>query len=704
MAQTTLQTLGKRTLAVLTLCLPGVTGPAVAQEWEQTGEFELGAGYVMDSEYFFGRYTGLSSQKPIAIVNGEVMRRREDAAWQYLEADNLGIDSRHLEGSAGIQGKYGFFFEYDRLPNKLFDTSQTPLNGAGSDNLTLPAGWVRGTTTGTMPQLNSSLHNFDIETERDRYRLGALWRPASRWSTKLVFKHEEKDGTGVQGGAIGNGFGQGAGGVRSTVLPLPIDYKTNQIDATADYARDRGQLRLAYRYSGFDNDNRSLTWQNPFTTGGPGGGGGVSTVGRLALAPDNQLHQVSVSGGYQLLPKTRFSGSLSLGWLKQDDSFLPASANPTATSPPLPRSSLDGEAWITNAFLRLHAQPLAPLRLTGSYRYYDRDLEVDRDNYTQVRLDSQNTGLTLKNRPFDYHKHDFNLDARYRLSPRANLSLRYDFDSLSRSYQNAERDQTDEHGVSAKLKLTPTRKLSGSLYAGTTDRNGSNYNAPPNENPLLRKYNLANRKQDSAGLQISYLPLEGLSLSASTEYRKDDYNNTRIGLTEAEHKLYLLEASYTPLERLTTYMAFTWEDIEYQQSGDDNGTTASGDWRVDLEDRVKTFNIGLEAEAIPDTLRLSADYVFSDGNGKTSPDRAAPYIDFPDVTTKLHSLRLQARYTHSRKLDFRLAYWHERYRSDDWALDNVKPDTVPTVLLTGEDSPNYTNNVIMLSTIYKLGR
>jgi hypothetical protein len=46
------------------------------------------------------------------------------------------------------------------------------------------------------------------------------------------------------------------------------------------------------------------------------------------------------------------------------------------------------------------------------------------------------------------------------------------------------------------------------------------------------------------------------------------------------------------------------------------------------------------------------------------------------------SLRLQARYRHRQRLDFRLAFWHESLDGDDRALDNAGADTVPSVLST----------------------
>jgi hypothetical protein len=197
------------------------------------------------------------------------------------------------------------------------------------------------------------------------------------------------------------------------------------------------------------------------------------------------------------------------------------------------------------------------------------------------------------------------------------------------------------------------------------------------------------------------MPAAVLSLTGKAEYRDDDYDNTEIGLTDAERHIYLLEAAYTPHERISGHASVTRERIESSQRGNPG---AGGNWRIDLEDRITTWTVGTELVAIPDRLSLSLDYVYSDGSGETGIGSGGAFTPFPDVETQLHSLRLQARYRYSDRLDFRLAFWHESLDGDDWALDNVDPDTVPSVLLTGEDTPDYSSNVMVLSAIYRFGK
>ena len=67
------------------------------------------------------------------------------------------------------------------------------------------------------------------------------------------------------------------------------------------------QATLGYQLSMFRNDRDALTWSNPFFPVTSG-----ASRGQLALAPDNQFHQVLGSAGYDITPTIRVSGDALL--------------------------------------------------------------------------------------------------------------------------------------------------------------------------------------------------------------------------------------------------------------------------------------------------------------------------------------------------------------------------------------------------------
>jgi hypothetical protein len=47
---------------------------------------------------------------------------------------------------------------------------------------------------------------------------------------------------------------------------------------------------------------------------------------------------------------------------------------------------------------------------------------------------------------------------------------------------------------------------------------------------------------------------------------------------------------------------------------------------------------------------------------------------------------------------------YEHFDADDWALDGVEPDTLPSILSSGADAYDYDVNLVGLSFRYSFGR
>ena len=80
---------------------------------------------------------------------------------------------------------------------------------------------------------------------------------------------------------------------------------------------------------------------------------------------------------------------------------------------------------------------------------------------------------------------------------------------------------------------------------------------------------------------------------------------------------------------------------------------------------------------------------------------AASLGQYPDLETTLNSFKIFARYNYSAALAFKLSYWYQKYDGDNWALDGVGPTSAPDVLLLGEDTQDYSVNVVTASLAYR---
>ena len=110
-----------------------------------------------------------------------------------------------------------------------------------------------------MPLANN-LHQVDLKTKRKRADAGMVFTPRSKWEYKLKYRHEVKDGQIATAGAFFFNAAQ---------LIKPVDYVTDQVDASVFYNSEKLQTSLAYYGSFFKNNNDSLSWDNAFTPQNP---------------------------------------------------------------------------------------------------------------------------------------------------------------------------------------------------------------------------------------------------------------------------------------------------------------------------------------------------------------------------------------------------------------------------------------------------
>ncbi len=651
-----------------------------------TGELDIGVGAVSDESFKFGEYSGLNEEGGYLIGNARVIyRSQEDARYYDLHANNLGLDTRSLFLGGGKQGHYDVFLNYDELPHFISDSALTPFSGAGSDSLSLPAGWVASGTTAGMSALAAGLRGVKLETQRKRLGIGARllqgprWGP--RWEYNVSFRREDRDGARRAGGAF---F------LRSAQLVRPVDYETDEVDATVAYNSRKLQVQLAYYGSTFRNADESLTWENPFTA--PVG----DDRGQLALPPDNQFHQGTVSIGYQFSERTRATGDVAIGRMEQDERFLPVTLNASLGPVSLPRSSLDGEVDTLTANLRLTSALTDKLRLNASYSYNERDNDTPQADYTWVTTDAFLNTATRTNLPYSYIRDTFKLGADYRFPKGSRLRAGYEYDAYKRDFQEVEK--AEEDSLWAKLKVRIDYKTHLTFKATHAERDASGYSAVPEigppENPLLRKYNMADRDRDLVGVNASLSPTERLTLGAGLDYINDDYDKSEVGLTESREFNLSADASLALNEKTSMSLYLNREKIESRQQG--SQTYATADWSAQNDDTVTTVGIGVKYQAIEDKLDIGADYARSHSRGEINVNGSG----FPDLETELDTVKLYATYRLKDDVSLHAAYWYEHYDSEDWALDGVAPGTIGNVISLGETSPSYSVNALGLSMRY----
>jgi len=668
--------------------------PAIS-DFTTQGELELGVLWLSDDSIRFGRYSGLDSSGAIITGNASITSKDQGNNWAILEGSNLGLDSRTLNLEWGAQGEYSAYLNFDQLPFTRF-AGNSIFEGIGSTYLSLPTPWTRGDETADLTDLSSSLKEIEIGTMRKKLGIGSTFLTRKNWTISLGYETETKEGFQQMAGVIGHSPGDPA---RSVMLPAPVDYTTNTLKASFGYERDNTVLNLAYQSSFFMNNLKALTWQNPFDGVGPRG-----DEGSVSLAPDNEFHQLSLSGVHRLFGTTRLTGAASFAAMYQDDPFLPDSVDADLTPNALPRNSLDGEVYQTNALLALTSRPLSGLNLKASYRMQKRDNETPIATYTYHVNDSNggagtSTPATDTNVPYSYDKRTADLSAGYRINRMARLN-----GNIAReTYEcpSCEVSKTTEDEGNLRLRLTPDYDFQVTLRGGVSSRDGTVYQTVTGENPLLRKYNISDRDRSLVGLDVSYQPTARLALSANLQMTDDDYDATAVGLTSAKESGLTLDASYMVNKNLSGHAYIGREIIKSNQAGSQVVPPDTADWFINNDDTVDSLGFGIKWKK-SHKLDLGADYVYSGAKGETfmtSQNALPPVIQFPDIESNLHSLKLYADYQWHPKTSVKFSYLYEKYDADDWSIDGVQEDTIPEVLLLGEPNPSYEEHLIGVSLI-----
>ena len=673
-------------------------------EFEETQwihEIELGLLYLSDSSFKYGRYIGLEDEGYDLITNYSGRFRDEDGYYVDIAAAELGLDSRSLSIAGGRQGRSSYLFHYNETPYLVSDSGQTPFNGVGDNGLALPGNWVGADETGDMSSLEQSLNSVDIHSKRKDLTFAYNHSLNSRIEYFLKFEHLRKDGIQSLGGSFGvdDGFSTVA-----AILPSPIDYVTNQLDIGLNYHYNKWNASVAYFGSFFTNEYDSLTWENPFEDPGSTKPGSVSTEGRLALAPDNTFHQLRVSATYQFSTRTRFFGSASVGRMLQDENFLPYSVNAGLATEALPVSSLDGTINTSDIRLGISASPTRKLSINARFKQNERDNQTDSNTYSYVITDTQTSLMPRTNLPYSFRKAELELSARYRLT--RDISIQGGVDRRTEERTDQEVDKTTDDTGWAKAHFNVFGVVDAETKLSRSSRDIDDYLQVDEivlpENPLLRKYNMADRDRDQADVQFNISPTGKIDIGVFGTYAKDDYEKSQIGLTENIYVATGLDISLFPTKFLDLHAFVTKESYESSQAG--SQTFSEPDWHADSEDETTTTGITANFHIIEDVLDIGVSLTHTEtveSMTLSSDTLTLSLQSLPDATTEFQSGNVFINYAISETMSLKLSYVYEKYEETDFAIADITASTLSDILLLGQEDDDYEVHLLAASVRYK---
>jgi len=620
------------------------------------GSVRLGVGYLSADNLRLGQYSGLREKGAYALGELLDVRRDDDSGtWTRASARNLGLEHPEARVEVERQGNWGLFVDFSRIPR--FDplVVTTGLAGIGSDKLTLKGVDARP---------------VQLSTERDRYLLGLDKTLLPGLSVQLRWRGESKDGTRL--------FGRGTG----EFLVEPIGSRTHQLEATLSYSGRALQLSGGYNGSAYSNRYSVLD---------------VATGADIALPPDNQSHQLFLSGGYSFSPTTRATFKVAHTHGIQNDRFFiaPDFAGNTQTG-------LNGRVDTDFAQLGLSARPLAGLSLLLNLRYEDRD-----DKTPRVQFLPATTGRDGFNTPFSRTNSNARFEASYQLPLATRLIGSVERDERKRSVltvrQASWRERNDETTYRLELRRGLSGTLNGAISFARADRGGSDY-LPANNNAaadVIDPLHFADRKRDKARLSLDWAVLESLSLQLLVDDARDTYDGRPLGPESGKARLVSLDANLTLSD---DWQAMAWashDDTHIHQAtmtGANGSTVTAQTWFARLRNTGDAAGLGLRGKP-RERLELGADLQWARDLSRYGVEANVPdAVRLPDITTRRQTVKFFAQYGLSKQLDLRLDLGHDRYRTNDWTWTGWVYADGSTVFL----NPRVNSSFIALSLQYRM--
>lgn len=570
---------------------------------------ELGAGYVDRASTKFGEYNGLDRKGGFGIAGFELYSAApQDSTWRWkLTGTDLGLDNRSLQGEFGNQGRFRISLGYQEMPHLGSDTYHTIWQGAGSTSLTLngyPAASARGTTpalanwnniqspypdaasataggaTAGHPIAGSpaalvlaNFTPFEVGTTRKRMDLGGLLNLGPGWDLRASARHETKDGTKLTGISFGATS-------RGALLPEPVDSSTDILETSLGYNSKTWFGTVTASGSSYHNHVNAWSADSPFANNAV-----RNNVARMVGAPDNQMLQIGLNGGYRFTPTTQLVLSLTRARLTQNEAFLP---NPDGSAPTggadvcpnpttltawcVPATSANAKVTNTQYYARLTSRPMPRLALSATYRHDDRRNDTPVLDLRVAGADGAGNTSVFTNEPNQRHVQSFAGEADYALTPGQSLKGGLDWQRVTRHGSVYEEtpfraERVRETTARLEYRATLNDMLSGRLSYARGQRRNSGYiegeipSAEP-QLPTFQQFWLANRDRDRVRASLSFQPADAWSLQANVEHTQDRYPDMQYGTKRNDSNAATVDAAWTPSETFSANAYITSEETQ----------------------------------------------------------------------------------------------------------------------------------------------
>lgn len=579
---------------------------------------------------------------------------------------------------------------------------------------------------------------FDLRSLRNTFGASLGYEVSPKMALSFAFDSAKKTGN--------QPYGMSFAFNNANELPIPLNNRTNNLEANLEYGNSEGMIRFGWQASYFNNQIHDVIWDNPiratdtspYDPSGYSNGNG-SAQGRMSMPPDNSMNIVSATGLYRLPARTAITGTLWFSAMNQNDTLIPWTINPvianTATYQTfaglaaLPRSTAEAKVHGLNGSFNLTSRPNNFFGVNMRYRFNDhKNLTPTFNANEYVRFDAvpEEIANGLSQR-FSIRQNTFDLTGTFRLAPYTSLNLGYIFDDFQRTGRSfsdmrdytfrAALDTLSNQYVTVRTSFDHTTRIGAGFSEASIEEGGSQ--------PGLRFYDESDRDRNRGALIVTLTPTSVFDVSFQLTKGRDVYKGEghEFGLLNNDNQSVNLGATYQPVDAVTFGASYGKEKFASFQSsrnanpaGTDYGSWLDPNrvWNLDNDEHVNNVLAFVDlVKAIPNTdIRFSYDYSDSDQafihsgpritalatNAILTAGDARPcaagltscFEALPNVTNTWNRLTADLRYHFTAKVGFGVTYWYEKFDVSDFATIDVTPG-VPRIDYLGSLTTGYGN-------------
>ncbi len=644
----------------------------------------------------------------------------------------------------GQYNKFKIQFAYDETPHIFTNLARTLFTESSPGVFTVPAA-IRSSLTPPPPgqtgpgdptRMPTFLGQpFDLTLRRKVATVGAGVNLTPEWTLGFRFSNEKKTGARPLG-TYNPGF----------EFAEPTNYRTNQIQAGVEYAKQSWAIQFNYLGSLFENKVSALVWDNAFANTGQG---------RIALYPDNSAHDFDFAGALSLGKIAWLMASITPGWMHQNDAFLPFTINPgilaftpglgdLASTASLPAQSLNGSKQTLAMNYTVTGRPLKDVSLTARYRSYDYNNNTPSLFFpTYVIVDVISADLPFLGRgnrqslPYGFNRKNVELTGTWEFLPKKSFKVGYEFERYDRQHRDVR--QSDEHTFLTSWDLNLNKQTLLRISYRHSQRNPDLYtdnkeSFPLGEGPFVlgqmeefRRFDEAARVRDRADALLQYSPLQSLTLSSFYGTIQDNYNKSEYGLLKDISYSYGFGVDYSPRTQVAFFGEYTREKyknrLKTRQVLDGSAAnialtnTTNNDWASSNRDLIDTWSVGTDVYLARRKITWTAFYSLSAATGQNlttalgNPSLPGFLVtsaeNRPDTKNRFHQVVGSVKFALSKNISPKLEYRYEQYDRVDWQTQVMNPymfpfdSTAKTQTYLGADTPSYRGHFVAASLEYR---